>query len=147
MESEIEIARLETYSESDAAELGRLMTALSSRATGDPIEESLLRAIVESPDYVQVVAHHKARLVGAATVGIVMNPLGRMGRLEAFVTSEDARGMGVGDALWNEVMEWCKEKDIDLEFTSKPDRRDAHRFYEKHGAAVRDTVVFKATPR
>lgn len=141
---EVSVERLTEYSFEDAAGIGRLMPFLSERLSSDPIPEDLLREIIDSPHHEQLVARLDSRIVGAATLSLLMGPAaGRAGYLEDFVTDPELRGRGIGDTLWTEMMQWCDEHGIGLEFTSKPSRQAAHRFYLSHGAVVRDTTVFR----
>jgi GNAT superfamily N-acetyltransferase len=141
--SEVIVDRLKEYSEDDAAELGRLARFLSEKFDGKPIDKKLLEEIINSPYHDQLVVRIEGRIVGAATLNIVMGAaVGKSGYLEDFVTDPDVRRQGVGGRVWDEIILWCKEHDVDLDFTSKPSREDAHRFYLAHGAVVRETTVF-----
>jgi GNAT superfamily N-acetyltransferase len=139
----VTVERIAEYTPEDAAGLGRLMPFLSDRLSGDPMDEQLLRAIVESPHHEQLVARLDQTIVGAATMNILMGPgAGRQGYLEDFVTDPEVRGQGIGDKVWQGMIDWCTEQGIDLAFTSHPSREAAHRFYLSHGAETRDTSVF-----
>ncbi len=105
--------------------------------------EALLMEIISSPYHEQLVARLDAKIVGAATLNLLMGPaVQRMGYLEDFVTDPKIR-LGVGDKIWHEISLWCQQNDINLSFTSSPDRLKAHEFYLSHGATVRNTTVFK----
>lgn len=141
------IERLAQYTEQDAIELGRLMTYLSEKCNGDPIPQEVMEAVIASEHHDQLVARLHNRIVGAATVSLVMNiARGNMGYLEAFVVDPEARGKGVADAIWAELMQWCSERGVRLEFTSNDTRVAAHKFYHSHGAVPRETTVFTAVP-
>jgi len=140
---EVAVERLKTYSPEDAIGIGRLMPFLSERKGTQPVSEGLLTEIINSPYHEQLVARLDSIIVGAATLNILMGPAaGRAGYLEDFVTDPAVQGRGIGTRVWEEMMVWCKEHDISLEFTSKSSREEAHRFYLSHGATIRDTVVF-----
>lgn len=139
----VQVERLEVYDFDAAAGIGRLMPYLSDRLDDHPIAEETLRAIIESPWHEQLIARLDGRIVGAATLSVVMNAgAGPNSHLGDFIVDPTVRGQGIGDALWNEVITWCRERKADLEFTSHPSRTDAYRFYLKHGAELRDTGVF-----
>ena len=141
------VSRLTEYSEDDASELGTLMTHLSDKFIDRPIDKELLEAIIQSPYHEQLVARFQGRIVGAATLSIVMGAgAGRMGYLMDFVTDPDVRGQGLGKRLWADMMSWCSENDVNLTFTSRPERAAAHEFYVRSGAEIRDTTVFLAEP-
>lgn len=119
------------------------MPHLSQRKDSTPMSEELLTEIIDSPHHEQLVARLDGKIVGTATLSIILGPAaGRVGYLEDFVTDSELRGIGIGAKLWDEIVAWCNEHDIDLEFTSKPSREAAHKFYRSHGAVVRETTVF-----
>lgn len=145
--SEITIEHLTKYSDEDAAGIGRLMPFLSEKLNDSPIPKDLLTDIISSPYHEQLVARINGVIVGTATLNMLMGPAaGRVGYLEDFVTDPEARGKGVGSKLWDAMVEWCNEHQVVLEFTSKPTRIDAHRFYLSRGAVIRDTTVFRFNP-
>lgn len=141
------VERLKAYSYKDAREIGRLLPFLSENCSGEPVPEALLREIIDSAHHEQLVARYKGEIVGTATLTLLLGPaVKKMGYLEDFVTNPSLRGHGIGGALWEEMMAWCRQNDVPLTFTSRPHRVDAHRFYKAHGAEVRDTTVFKVGP-
>jgi len=140
------IERLETYREADAAGIGRLMPFLSEKLSDEPVAEDILRTIIESPHHDQLVAKIDGLIVGAATMNLLMGPgVHKQGYLEDFVTDPEVRGQGIGDRVWQAMIDWCKEQDVDLSFTSNPSREEAHRFYLSHGAEIRETSVFQVS--
>ncbi|HET7529139.1 MAG TPA: GNAT family N-acetyltransferase [Candidatus Saccharimonadales bacterium] len=144
MTKDLRVERLTEYSPGDAADLGSLLTALSGRFTGEPVPESLLREIIESPYHDELVARLEGRIVGAATLSIIMGAgAGKKGYLEDFVVDKSIRRGGIGTRIWQEMMLWCEERGVDLEFTSRPERQDAHEFYASRGAKIRPTSVFR----
>ncbi|HWS41339.1 MAG TPA: GNAT family N-acetyltransferase [Arenimonas sp.] len=144
---DLNIERLKIYSAEDAAQLGTLMTFLSDKFTGEPIDRDLLEAIILSPYHEQLIARMKGRVVGAATLSITMGvAAGAKGYLEDFVLDPEVRGQGVADKVWEEMMRWCNEHDLDLNFTSRPSREAAQNFYKSHGASIKETLVFHVKP-
>lgn len=140
---EVHVEGLTEYSAEDAAGIGRLMPFLSDRLTDEPMDEVLLRTIIESPHHEQLVARLDGLIVGAATMNLLMGPgVGRQGYLEDFVTDKEVRGQGIGRKVWQGMLDWCVEQGVDFRFTSNPVREDAHSFYLKNGAEVRETTVF-----
>ncbi len=141
--AEMYVERLEHYSDDDAADLGRLMPHLSARFTSEPIDKKLLETIINSPFHDQLVARLDGRIVGAATLSLIMGAAaGRKGYLEDFVADPDVRRQGIGKKVWDEMMNWCRERNVDLGFTSHVSREAAHNFYHAQGAVIRDTSVF-----
>ena len=144
MNERFHVERLTAYSPRDAAEIGALMSQLSPDRGDKPVPEELLRHIVDSPDHDQLVARSPERIIGAATLSVIYDASkGRKGWLEGFVTDQHSGIRGVGRQLWDEMGAWCAERQIELHFTSRPDRELAHRFYLKNGAVIRNTNVFK----
>lgn len=145
--NDIYVERLASYNQIDADELGALMTHLSDTCDGRPIPREWLEKIIESAYHDQLVARCRDRIVGAATVSLVMNVArGSTGYLEAFVVDPSMRGKGVADMIWDELMSWCREHGVKLEFTSNDARIAAHKFYVAHGATIRETTVFRTNP-
>ena len=143
-ESDVIIERLEQYSAEDAAGIGRLMPFLSQELGGEPIPEELLTEIINSPYHEQLIARLDSRIVGSATLNILMGPaVHKAGYLEDFVVDSEIRGHGIGGKLWEEMMTWCEEYGVSLNFTSHSGRTDAHRFYLARNAQIRDTTVFQ----
>ena len=141
--SQITIQRLTNYSLQDAKEIGRLMPFLSTRQTDAPMPKQLLKEIISSPYHEQIVARLDGKIVGTATLNILMGPaVKKMGYLEDFVTDPKVR-MGIGNKIWDEIAQWCNEHEVDISFTSKPERQKAHDFYLSHGAVVRESTVFR----
>lgn len=137
---EISVRTIEEYSDDVACRLGELVCFLTPSATGEPIHESRLRAIIDSDSHDQLVAEVEGRIMGAATLSVVRGLLGTKAYLEDFVTDAEIRGQGAGDAMWQKMIEWCKGRNLDgMAFTSSYSREEAHRFYLSHGAEIRTT--------
>lgn len=140
----ISVERLQTYTPEDAEEIGRLMSFLDSNSTGEPIPKDRLQTIIKSKYHDQLVARNEdSQIVGAATLSIVLAAnAGPKGYLEDFVTDPETNG--VGSAMWQEIGQWCVERDVKLNFTSSPDKTEAQKFY-KTRAMIRKTNVFRAS--
>ncbi|MEX0748970.1 MAG: GNAT family N-acetyltransferase [Candidatus Saccharimonadales bacterium] len=143
--SEVNVERLAQYSLEDAEQLGKLMPFLSSSFSGEPIDTELLDAIISSAFHDQLVARQRGRIIGAATLSLVMGAAaGKKGYLEDFVVHPDTQGQGIGIGIWEEMISWCREQGVStLNFTSAPSKEAAHRFYHANGAIERDTTVFR----
>lgn len=141
----VTIIPLTEYTDDTAAQLGTLATQLTKSATGKPLDKERMENIIASPFHQQFLAiTDEGKIVGTAAVTIILAAMsGRIASLQDFVVDTDTRGMGVADKLWGTVSKWCVEQSVHkLEFTSKPQREAAHRFYKKHGAEIRETTVF-----
>ncbi len=87
------------------------------------------------------------KIQGIATLSVIMGPIvRRIAYLEDFVTDESCRGQGVGNQLWEAMLEWSKAKNCtELNFTSGHGREAAQEFYKNRGAEVYDTNFFRKT--
>jgi hypothetical protein len=144
--TEVTVEVLTEVSEQDATQLGLLLTSLSESYNGQPVPLERLETIIDSPDKDQFVARLHSRIVGAATLNIIDGLISRKAWLEDFIVSPDPdlRGSGIGYAIWKELGSWCKSKELDLSFTSRDSRNDAHDFYQRQGAVILPTCVFRA---
>lgn len=141
----IKVEKLTSYSADDAAGIGALRPYLVPNASRDPVDEQFLREIIESAGSEQLVARLAGsdQIIGTATLTIVRGALTkRKGWLEDFVSDPGSGLSGVGQAVWDAIGDWCRENNIDLEFTSNKTRLIARAFYAKNGATIRDTSVF-----
>lgn len=145
MGGELLVERLQAVTEEDAVSIGLLLQDLSERHDGQPVPLDRLKAIVDSVDRDQFVARLHSRIVGCATLNLVMGTLGSKAWLEDFVVADtpDIRGRGVGYALWQELSTWCKERNVPLYFSSHPDRQEAHGFYKRQGAVATTSTLFR----
>ena len=143
----IEIKRVTKYDEKLAKAMGELLKDLSSKATGAPISQDWLEQTIASPLHDQLVAFDGEKLVGMATVSIILGAkIDRNEYLEDFVVSKDCQGKGIGGLIWAEIIAWGKEKGAKrLEFTSsgQDQKSGAVSFYLKKGAIIRDTNFFR----
>ncbi len=141
----ITIELLTVYAAADAVQIGQLMPTLSKQFTSEPIPESLLRAIIDSPYHDQLVARDETgRIVGTATLSIIMGAgVNTKAYLEDFVVDPEVRGAGIGGKLWDAMLDWAREHGANkLNFTSSA-QKGAQAFYLKRGAVIRDTSYFK----
>ena len=140
------IETLTQYSESDAADIGRLLAHLGSSFDGQPVSEATLRDIIESPYHDQIVARNESgNIIGTCTASITMGAgVVRSAWLEDFVVDPNTQGLGIGSKLWDALIDWCRAHSAGkLEFTSRPTKEAAQHFYLKRGAEVRDTNHFR----
>lgn len=138
--------QLSEYKSDDAAAIGRLLAQLTSNYSGEPVDESILTDIIESPYHDQLVARlPNGEIVGAAAVSVLLGPVKqRCAWLEDFVVDANQRKLGIGGKLWDAAIDWCREHDAKLlTFTSNPRKEAAHAFYLKRGAVIHNTSYFK----
>jgi len=145
----IEITRIKEYTPALAEGLGKLMPTLSSKMDNTPIPKNVIESITKS-DYHQIfVAYDGEIIVGASVLSLIMGidknfASGPNAYLESFVTDATVQGKGIGSAIWEEMLKWCREKQVGkMEFTSNYKRESAHVFYAKKGCEIYDTAFFQ----
>jgi GNAT superfamily N-acetyltransferase len=95
---------------------------------------------VESHDSVVLVADDGGELIGFCTAyqDIHSVRFGFRAWVEDLAVDAGRRSQGVGKALLDAAKAWARERGAThLELDSAEPRRDAHRFYEREGAAYR----------
>jgi GNAT superfamily N-acetyltransferase len=99
-----------------------------------------LRAAIESPGAEVLVADVDGRVAGICTIydDIDSVRFGRRAWVEDLAVDPAERSRGVGKALMDAAKDWAREHGAShLELDSAEARVDAHRFYEREGAAYR----------
>lgn len=143
------IKPLTEYTPETANRIRELLIQLSrSGKDRGEIPEQWFNDLIASNSHDMLIAYDEdGNIIGIATLSIIMGPIVRkMAYLEDFVTDESVRGQGVGDALWQEMLKWAKEKGCtELNFTSGQGREKAQAFYQKRGAEIYDTNFFRKT--
>ena len=141
----ITIELLTEYSAQDAAALGHLLSQLSDSFSGEPVDNQIINDIITSPYHDQLVARDSnGNIIGTITVTLIMGAgILRKAWAEDFVVDPAVQGGGVGSRLWDALIIWCQDHQVDkLEFTSHPSKVAAQQFYAKRGAVIRETNLF-----
>jgi GNAT superfamily N-acetyltransferase len=140
----VEVQKVVEYSKELAVGIGQLMLHIDRSMASRPIAKDKIEKIIASDDKALFVANIEGVIAGMATMNIINGLARDKAWLRDFVVVEEYRKKGVGDALWQEIVRWCKSKDVDLLFASDDtsERVDARRFYEKHGAKMLTTNLF-----
>lgn len=143
------ITTLQEYTPDTANRIRELLIQLSrSGKDRGEIPEEWFNNLINSDYHDMLVAYDdNGKIIGIATLSIIMGPIVRkMAYLEDFVTDESVRGQGIGNALWEAMLAWAKEKGCsELNFTSGHGREAAQAFYQKRGAEIYDTNFFRKT--
>lgn len=143
------IKPLNEYTPKTANRIRELLIQLSrSGKDRGEIPEQWFNNLIASDYHDMLIAYDdNEKIIGIATLSIIMGPIVRkIAYLEDFVTDESVRGQGVGDALWQEMLKWAKDKGCtELNFTSGHGREAAQIFYQKRGAEIYDTNFFRKT--
>jgi GNAT superfamily N-acetyltransferase len=145
--SDVQIGAMTEYDADVADDMGKILMGLSSKYDGSPIEREWIEDVIESANHDILLATIDDKLVGVATVSIVMGPLIKKNvYLEDFVVDQKYQGNGIGTRLFEAVQDWGRKKGCRrLEFTSsgKGKKACAVAFYQKRGAEIRDTNAFR----
>lgn len=99
-----------------------------------------LRDAIDSHDACVLVADDGGELIGICTAyqDIHSVRFGDRAWVEDLAVHPDRRSRGVGRALLGAARDWARERGAThLELDSAEARADAHRFYEREGAAYR----------
>jgi GNAT superfamily N-acetyltransferase len=99
-----------------------------------------LRAAIDSHDACLLVAEAGGPLVGFCTAYQDLHSVrfGYRAWVEDLAVAPDRRSQGIGARLLAAARDWARERGAShLELDSAEARADAHRFYEREGAAYR----------
>jgi len=103
----------------------------------DPRYLAAFEAISADPNQMQVVADLDGKVVGTMQLSFLAGIAFRgswRGQIEAVRIARDLRGQGLGQQMIEWAVERCRERGCRMaQLTSKLDRVDAHRFYERMG--------------
>ena len=142
----VKVFRLTEYTPEIGEVVRRLLIEVSrSGKDKGKIPEEWFRELIESPYHDLLIAEEDGTILGMATVSVVFGvSKKKFAYLEDFVVFSTARGKGVGGAIWEEVLNWAKEKGCTkLEFDSGRGREVAQRFYLNRGAEIYETNFFR----
>ena len=125
--------------------LARLVPQLSSSAPPPTAYE--LEAIVESPATTLFLARDEDdQIVGSLTLAVFRTPTGVRAWIEDVVVDSRVRGSGIGSALVHEAVDLARRSEArTVDLTSRPDRVDANRLYQRLGFEQRETNVYRLT--
>ena len=121
----------------------RLIPQLSS--SSPPPGRDELVDIVQSPSTDLFLAtDDDGTILATATLVTFRIPTGRRAWIEDVVVDDAARGMGVGGALTQAMVDRAEELGCTtVDLTSRPTREAANRLYQREGFEIRDTNVYR----
>ena len=125
------------------AAVRRLIPQLSE--TAQPPEAYDLESIVTSPATTMLVARDDdRRIVGMLTLALFRLPSGVRAWIEDVVVDENARGLGIGEALTTAAVNEARGRGVrSIDLTSRPSREVANALYRKLGFERRETNVYR----
>ena len=117
---------------------------LRREARAEPVHESL-EAAIGSDDCHVVVGGIDAATVGYAVVRVETLRDGEtLGVVEDLYVEPAARDVGVGEAMMDDVMDWCRSKGcIGVDAMALPGERATKNFFERFGLVARAIVVHR----
>ena len=127
------------------AAFDRLIPQLSRSSPPPGLDE--LVDIVSSPATdLFLVTDDDGTILGTATLVTFRIPTGRRAWIEDVVVDDAARGLGVGGALTQAMVDRAEELGCTtVDLTSRPTREAANRLYQREGFVQRDTNVYRRT--
>ncbi|OGG79856.1 hypothetical protein A3A39_04700 [Candidatus Kaiserbacteria bacterium RIFCSPLOWO2_01_FULL_54_13] len=135
-----EIVQLTAVNEKTCKEINALLPQLSDARTS----LGLLQATAASPTAELWVVTEAGKIVGMATLVLMMRVAGMSSRIEDFVVDEAYRGKGLGKMLCGKLVERAKARGAySIHLTSRPDRVAANALYKKLGFEQRNTNAYR----
>ena len=124
------------------AGLNSLLPQLSVNATALNIVD--VEAMVNSDAATLFVATDDGVVVGTLTLVIFPIPTGVRAWIEDVVVDENARGLGIGEALTTAAVNEARDRGVrSIDLTSRPSREVANALYRKLGFERRETNVYR----
>ena len=126
--------------------MARLVPQLSPKRTPPgPIE---LAELAAAPGTSLLVAYEDGDVLGMLTLVLYRVPTGIRGWIHDVVVDEAARGRGVGGELTAEALRLAEQAGaVSVELTTRPQRAEANRLYQRLGFERRETNVYVWRPR
>lgn len=115
------------------------------QARQKPVDASL-EAALDDPDSLVVVGTIDDAAVGYAVVRIdALRDGGQLAVLDDLYVDPEARGVGLGEAMMDAVLEWARgRRCIGIDSVALPGNRATKNFFETFGLVARAIVVHKS---
>ena len=124
------------------AGLNNLLPQLSSNAVALSLVD--VETMVNSDAATLFVATDNGVVVGTLTLVIFPIPTGVRAWIEDVVVDENARGLGIGEALTSAAVDEARRRSVrSIDLTSRPSREVANALYRKLGFERRETNVYR----
>jgi GNAT superfamily N-acetyltransferase len=143
-----DLARIAELAEQGIAELtatkgGTMWRKREARPV--PVAESLAAAL-DSPDHLVLAGTIDDAIVGYAAVHLERLRDGdRLGVVTDIYVEPGARAVGVGEALMDSVLAWCRSQGcIGVDSLALPGNRETKNFFESFGLVARAIVVHRS---
>ncbi|HAS10828.1 MAG TPA: GNAT family N-acetyltransferase [Acidimicrobiaceae bacterium] len=121
----------------------RLIPQLSS-SSPPPSADELVDIVTSPATDLFLATDDDGTILGTATLVTFRIPTGRRAWIEDVVVDDAARGLGVGGALTQAMVDRAEELGCTtVDLTSRPTREAANHLYQREGFEVRDTNVYR----
>ncbi len=122
---------------------GAIWEARESRP--EPVEGDLA-TLLERPDACLVVGTVDGAVLGYGVARIErLRDGSTLGVVDDIYVEADARGIGVGEAMMNDLMQWCAAHDcIGMDAMALPGQRLTKNFFEELGFTARKLVMHRS---
>jgi len=138
------MAEIERLVEADAeslSDINSLIHQLSLRLTECSMD--LFKKIIGDQNHELWVVRDGKKIVGMATLAIVIIPEGERAQIEDVVVDETYRGQGLGEQLSKKLIERARARNIPkITLSSRADRAAANSLYQKLGFTQWPTNVY-----
>jgi ribosomal protein S18 acetylase RimI-like enzyme len=125
------------------AAFDRLIPQLS-RSSPPPGRDELVDIVMSPATDLFLATDDDGTVLGTATLVTFRIPTGRRAWIEDVVVDDAARGLGVGGALTQAMVDRAEELGCStVDLTSRPSREAANRLYQREGFVRRDTNVYR----
>ena len=139
------VAELAAQAAAEMAPLrgGSVWSRLEARP--EPLHEGLARDLHDD-DALVVVGTIDGAVVGYGAVRLVeLHDGARLGRVGDIYVLPEARGVGVGEAMMERLLDWAARRGcIGVDSLALPGDRNTKNFFETHGLVARSITVHRA---
>jgi GNAT superfamily N-acetyltransferase len=113
-------------------------------ARPEPVE-AWLAAVASDADHLVVAGTFDDVVLGYAVAAVEHQRDGsRLGLVEELYVEPAARGVGIGEAMMDEVLAWCEAHQcVGVDSRALPGDRDTKNFFERFGLVARAIVVHR----
>jgi ribosomal protein S18 acetylase RimI-like enzyme len=137
----VNIVRVTEIDDDIVTAFARLVPQLST--TARPPTRDSLAALVGSPGATLLLARDPD-IVGTATLTLYRIPTGTNARIDDVIVDQASRRRGIGEALTVEAIRIARAANARaVSLTSRPDREEANRLYQRLGFVRIDTNVYR----
>ncbi|HEG44303.1 MAG TPA: GNAT family N-acetyltransferase [Phycisphaerales bacterium] len=126
-------------------ELIESIAKLLPQLTKKPIpSRETITDIVACPTTILLSASENGSIIGMLTLVLYRTPSALRSRIEDVVVDEQSRGKGIGQALVRYAINIARDKKaFNVDLTSEPNRKSAHKLYENIGFKKHETNVYR----